>query len=368
MKADQAGRLKALIAEHYRIGELVDYEQLLLGYCNVSYVIETVVDGKRGKRFLRRYRQGIKAEEVEFEHSVINHLVTKGFELVARVIPTANGRTFVEQAEDGGTGQAVFYALFEFLPGEDRYSWVDPKCDKGELACAARVLAEFHGAVFDLSPAGRRYEPRIPDLLPQIARNVEMCAAKAGATAFDIYLLENRDFVLDSICRTLRAIGERETDELVQQVIHCDYHPGNLKFQHEIITGLFDFDWSKVDARCFDVALALFYFCTAWEGERAGELRLDDVATFLHAYQDALRGTHQAGPLNDAELALLPDLIGASNLYVLNWTIVDWANKELDPQEYLVYLRHGVRVARWLQDGGNRAELERIIAESAGLP
>ena len=362
MEAYAASQLEEIISKHYAIGELVDYEQLLLGYVNISYVIETVINGKRNKYFLRRYKKGIREEEVEFEHSVIKHLVKKDFNLVARVISTRDGKTFVKQFEDRSDkdkGEGVFYAVFDFLPGEDKYTWITP-CDE-ELKNAAAVLAQFHNAVFDLNPEGKRYEPQIIDLLPIIAENVEKCAEKAGKTGFDAYFLENLSLIPKIANRTLRAIDEEEYKEIVHQVIHCDYHPGNLKFQNGEITGLFDFDWSKVDARCFDVALALTYFCAAWEGKVDGDLQLNKVATFLNAYQNTLRGTPGVGPLSDIELEYLPHMIDASNIYVLNWTIKDFYSKEVNPQEYLIYLQHGVRTMRWLENKGNWDKLERMI-------
>lgn len=53
-------------------------------------------------------------------------------------------------------------------------------------------------------------------------------------------------------------------------VIHGDYHPGNVKFQDGKVSGIFDFDWSNADLRCFDVAIALLYFCSVWNGIDAG--------------------------------------------------------------------------------------------------
>lgn len=361
MEADAAAQLEEILSNHYEIGELVDYEQLHLGYVNVSYIIETVINGERNRYFLRRYKEGIREEEVEFEHSVINHLIKRNFNLVAGVINTRDRKTFVKQFE---RGEGVFYAIFDFLPGEDRYTWVNPACSDEELKNAAAVLAQFHDAVFDLKPEGRRYEPKIVDLLPTVAGNAERCAKKAGETVFDTCLLENLGLILETIERTLRAIREKEYEELVQQVIHCDYHPGNLKFQNSEITGLFDFDWSKIDARCFDVALAITYFCTAWEGEGDGDLELNKAAVFLDAYQSTLGATPGVGPLSDIELKYLPHMINASNIYVLNWTIEDFYGKEVDPHEYSIYLRHSTHIMRWLENKGNWDRLERMSAEA----
>ena len=377
METDAASELREVLA-HYEIGELVDYEQLHLGYCNVSYIIDTVAQGQIDRYFFRKYKRGIREEELAFEHSVIQHLVGKGFDLVAGVMSTNDGKTYVKRLEDAGdaeSGEEIFYAIFDFLPGEDRYTWVSPACTDQDLRGSACVLAGFHDAVCDLIPSGRRYELKIIDLLPSMAEAVQRYGQRPGATEFDVYLVENLRLIQKTIDHTVRALGTGECAEVVQQVIHCDYHPGNLKFQGgEIVSmsrfatcrGLFDFDWSKVDARCFDVALAIYYFCTAWEGSKDGALQLEEAATFLGTYQDNLRGTGGVGPLDDVELRCLPHMIQASNLYVLNWTIEDFYNSiEPDPHEYLMYLQHGVRTITWLNDAAHRDELERTIAESA---
>jgi hypothetical protein len=54
-------------------------------------------------------------------------------------------------------------------------------------------------------------------------------------------------------------------------------------------------------------------------------------------------------------------MIQAANLYILNWTILDYCRKEVDPDEYLVYLRHGVHFIRWFNDPQNRARLDALV-------
>jgi homoserine kinase type II len=129
---------------------------------------------------------------------------------------------------------------------------------------------------------------------------------------------------------------------LPEMVIHCDYHPGNLKFSGQAISGLFDFDWSKIDLRAFDLGLALWYFCTSWQGSEEGHFRLDWARTFLCAYLGALAAHPGADPHTPAEAHYLPVLNNAGTLYVLNWTILDYFNKDVDPQEYLVFLDHSL--------------------------
>ena len=350
------------ILQHYQIGELVGFQRDERGYINTSYAIEIEIQGARKKYFLRRYKQGIKKEELLFEHSLIEHLIERGFDLVAKLIKTRSGDTYVHQRSGGEDEEGVFYAIFEFLLGDDKYTWVNPDFDDEELNSSATVLAQFHNAASDLIPKGRRSEPKIINLLPSISTNLARYAQGSRNTAFDAYLVEHLDLIQRSVSRVINALNEPVCQELVQLVIHCDYHPGNLKFRGGQVIGLFDFDWSKIDMRCFDVALGIFYFFTDWEGEKDGALRIDQANLFLTTYQDTLKDRPGVGPLSAAELKCLPPMINASNLYVLNWTFMDYVNKSVDPDEYLIYLKHSVNLIKWFEDEHNRVHLEREIA------
>lgn len=342
---------------HYDLGELTGFEKNERGFVNTSFAIETLANEVRTKRFFRKYKAGVKEEELLFEHSVIERLVAHGSPPVARLLKTREDKTFVKRTEGESP---VFYAIFDFLSGDDRYTWVAPQCTRTELVSAGKVLAQFHSAVSDLMPAGQRAEPRIADLLPQLARDVAECQSRSKGAAFDQYLIAHQALIQASITRLLDVLNEPEIKELPQLVVHCDFHPGNLKFKGEQVSGLFDFDWSKVDMRCFDVGLALWYFITSWEGERDGELQSEGLGTFLQAYQDALRELPGVGRLNLTELKYLPDMIAAGNLYILNWTIQDYYHKDVDPREYLVYLRHGVNFIKRYTQEGKRSVLARL--------
>jgi homoserine kinase type II len=50
----------------------------------------------------------------------------------------------------------------------------------------------------------------------------------------------------------------------------CDDHPENLKFSDDKGVGIFDFDWSKIDYRLFDVARSRVYFTSLWNDQAVG--------------------------------------------------------------------------------------------------
>ena len=361
MPSDVALEL-ARVLSHYDLGELADLERNERGFVNTAFAIETTKGSVRRRYFLRKYRRGIQERELQFEHSLIDHLVSSRACPVAHIYKTREGGSYFHGFEGPDDTQGAFYAIFDFLPGEDRYTWVGPDCSRRELESSAVVLAEFHSAASGFAPRGRRVEPRILELLPAIAAAWAACPGNSKDTAFDAYLEDHLEQVERDIGATLAALKEPDARRLPETVIHCDYHPGNLKFQGDQVTGLFDFDWSKRDLRSFDVGLATWYFCTSWEGAQDGQLRLEEAGVFLRAYQSQLRGKAGLGPLSPAEIRYLPDLINAGNLYVLNWTILDFYAKEVDPQEYLVYLKHSVNFTSWFESAGTRQELEKMLS------
>lgn len=359
-------RLREMLDAHYDIGELTGVHMLERGCVNVSYEIQTRKGNETTLYFLRQYKRGIREEEVRFEHSLVSHLAKKGFTLSADIIPTRDGTTYVRHIDEHDEEQGeMYFAVFEYLHGEDKYTWDNPACTEGELAEAARVLARYHRAVHDLKHLGTRYEARIINLLPTISGNLMKYAKRAGCTKFDAYYLKNLDHILNVIQTAQDLINPEEYRSLPQLAIHCDYHPGNLKFRDERVVGVFDFDWSKIDARCFDVALAVTYACTTWEGKEDGDLLPRRAALFLSSYQQEAAagregpGAPGPGPLTEKEAGFLPNMIRASNLYVLNWDVDDYYIKKPNPFEYLIYLQHNVRTMRWIE--GNWDELVATV-------
>jgi len=356
-------QLADLIAEHYDIGTLERHTDLPVGTVNTSYMIETSRNGVVGRYLLRLYKQGVQASEIEFEHALLNHLVAQGFDLVAPPLSARQGTSWVQcQAETDAGCRTDFYAVFRFLAGEDKYVWDNPACTLRELESSAQVLARYHEDVSSFVPRGQRQEPRIIDFLPQIADKIETWIELGRQSSFDHLLRRYSRLIEDNINDTIPAMGIIEAGNIPELAIHCDYHPGNLKFQQGQAIGLFDFDWSKIDYRLFDVALALHYFCTLWRGPRDGQLHTGKLAAFLKTYQEAASENRHTGPLTSAELACLVPMITAANIYVLNWSLVDFYTKTRDPDVYGAYLNHHIRQIQWTQTPRNRQVLENIAS------
>jgi homoserine kinase type II len=314
----------------------------------------------RRKYFLRRYKSGILPEEIQFEHGLIEHLLDKKFDLVAKIHKTKTGATYLERPGQDSPGQVLYYTIFDFLPGEDRYTWIDPNCSPEEVENCAAILARYHDSVSGFNPPGRRSEPKIIDLLPRLAGLLRSSPKRSKGSQFDTYLVENLELLVDNCLQIQAACGDFSAGDYPELVVHGDFHPGNLKFEGAEVVALFDFDWSKIDLRGYDLGLGLWYFFTRWKAPQDGVLRTEEGRKFLNRYQKEAAALPNLKPLTGAELDHLPQLINLGNLYVLYWLVVDFYAKPVDVQEYLGYLRHHVHFVQWLNSSGQTRMQEEL--------
>jgi len=344
-------QIEQIVDDDYDLGRVVRAERLFGGYVNASFVVWTRTDSGEHRYFVRKYNRAITEREVRFEHALLTHLAEHGFDLASTVFPSRRGETFVTREEVvEGTPVTVFFGVFRLLDGEDKYTWVKNRLTDKEFGSGARVLAQFHHSAFTFDPGDlARAQPPIMEFVPTLAGTFTKCAAQATGTAFDDHFLGKLPAVLDVIAKGVEV--ESQLGGLPITPVHCDYHPGNLKWSDEQGIGLFDFDWSKLDYRVFDVAQGVVYFCSSWEGPDRGELRLDKAALFVRAYQDEAARWADPGPMSARELAVLPRMIANANLFILNWDVTFYyAEADPDVDEYMVYLTENVALMEFIED------------------
>ena len=344
MDKDCLQQIVEIVERLYDIGKVKQVYEIFGGYINRSFGIIVRTDEGLKKYFFRKYKQGIALNEVKFEHALINHCIAKGLTVAARVVANRKNRTYVKPSNS----KSIF-AIYAYLAGEDKYTWDTPTLNDEEYNSAARMLATFHTAARDFDPKGlQRKEAKILESLPTFSVALKKFARTAGTSKFHRYFLDHLEDILSVINKT--RIDEADTVKMPLNPIHCDYHPGNLKFKNNQVVGIFDFDWSKIDFRLFDVSLALDYFCSSWEDEHDGEMRLNKCNLFLTTYQGQLHRLSGMAPLNEIEIKNFPAMLAAANLYLINWIVATYyADPDLNDYEYLAYLKHTVRLMHWIE-------------------
>ena len=147
-----------------------------------------------------------------------------------------------------------------------------------------------------------------------MATKWKVYARNPAKSPFDEYFLEQ----FDDLISMIKIIPpQKKYHAMPRLAVHGDYHPGNLKFKDGKVTGVFDFGWSKIDARCFDVGLAILYFCYfLGDGIRTEFCSLIDWKAFWELIKKQAKKIKAIGPLNQLELEYLPHMIHLGNLIV----------------------------------------------------
>lgn len=345
-----------LIEENYDVGKVVEVYEIFGGYVNRSFGIYVEKDGERHEYFVRKYKSSITDQEIVFEHKLIDFSIKNGLSMAAGLIRTKNQATYIK-AQSGET--ADYYALYEYLPGEDKYTWDNPNCNDAEYASSARVLALFHNATRNFDPEGlERIEPKIMEFLPTREAVYKEFGQRELKTKYHNYYLKQLDMILEVL--ETSQIPENIWRQMPFSPCHSDFHPGNLKYSNDEATGIFDFDWSKIDLRLFDVCLALAYFCSSWDDETDGVLRLEKCSIFLKAYQEKLQELGGLTPLTALEKEYFPTMMAAANMYLVNWDVCAYYNgTDLNEYEYIAYLSHNVRLMKWIEK--NKEDIAAMI-------
>lgn len=336
-RPDLRRQLVGIVEELYDLGRVLEVYEISGGYINRSFRLVVQRDGIQKDYLLRKYNPAIAEQEVKFEHALINHCVAKGLAVAARVIANRQGITFIRLADS-----KRFFAVYEYLQGEDKYSWDNPALKDEEFVSASKILANFHTAAQGFDPGKLRGgQPPIHDLLPTFKPTFKRLANIGRKSKFQRFFLAHLENILQSVDNA--RISETDISRMPFCPIHCDFHPGNLKYENNRVVGIFDFDWSRIDLRLFDVCMAVDYFCCSWDRKDDGQLRLEKADLFLNAYQEELCRTGGMQPFHELEIKNLPAMLAAANLCIINWIVSTYfTDDDLNDDEYLTYIKHSV--------------------------
>jgi len=170
-------------------------------------------------------KEGESAESVERDLDLLEYLASVALP-VPRYIATAAGQRY---AVDDGKA----FWLSPRLPGHHFAQFQGPS-GLERVECLALRLAELH-QVLASAPN--------PQLFPVFRDSAEHLLEMllAGATAFDVDRLQRLRGKVASVAA------------LPTQLIHRDFHRGNVLFEGDVVSGFLDFDLVHRGPRLFDV-------------------------------------------------------------------------------------------------------------------
>lgn len=335
----------AIVLSHYELGILTDIVEFPKGSHAAAKVVVTSTKG----RFLLKRRPRGKEDpyRVAFSHALQNFLAHKHFPL-PHLIGTKESNNSMLKIED------AIYELYEFIEGVHY--------DGGLVTTyeAGKILGLYHKLVQDYHP---EYDP--PPGHYHDAKGVHEAFDRMAPILAKLPSAAGRDLEIENVLMSVRyayAAAARAVNEMgiatwQTQIVHSDWHPGNMIFDRGHVAAVIDYDAARVAARVVDIANGCLQFSMVTGGrDVAGwEARTDTARA-----KRFLRGYDEMNVLSQAELAAVPFLMQEALIAQTVPRILK--SGTFAGLDGFVFLQTLIRKVQWLQ--ANRDELKLDNQES----
>ena len=267
----------ALVLSHYDIGIIQQIKPLVAGNRRAP---KQIIISDTGRYLLKRRAKGKDDRyRVAFAHAVQQHLKEKNFP-VSRLIHTRDeNNTFLELA-------GHLYELFEFVSGVRFEGRTESIVDSGA------VLAKFHKFLSDFS-----YQPMPLKGSFHDSRAVRGHLKKIGSEKnngqADSSLRKTTTSLTTMYNNSSVSINQLGFDDWPDQIVHGDWHPGNMLFSGGKIVAVLDFDSLKVSSTLTDLANGALQFSIVAGRPNPADwpdyLDQAKLIQFLNGYQQVIK-------------------------------------------------------------------------------
>jgi len=279
----------AQVLSHYDIGVIHQVTPLSAGNMRAP---KMVIISEQGKFLLKRRPKGKDdLYRVAFAHAVQTHLAKRAFP-VTSLVATRDENNTVLQLDNH------IYEFFKFVTGSRYDGSAEATTDAG------RQLAKLHQHLADCVSEWKPLRGSFHDS-STVRRHLKTTGAEKGArpdkklqgTAEVLMMLYNASSV---------RVNELGFDSWAEQVVHGDWHPGNMLFSSRKLIAVLDFDSTRLAPTATDLANGMLQFSIV--GGRPNPADWPDyldqakLVQFLNGYRKVMK-------LQKNELACLFDLM-----------------------------------------------------------
>jgi Ser/Thr protein kinase RdoA (MazF antagonist) len=256
-----------------------------------------VVRTERGKFLIKRRPVGkYDAYRVAFAHALQRYLASKNFPLPHLIGTRDQNNSMLK------LGEAI-YEVFEFIDGEAYNGGLVATYEAGKtLGLYHRLVSQYHPEYEP--PRGHYHDARM--VYAAFKPVAEALSKRPSAKGRLTQLIDLIKALKRAYKRAAAAVNELGMEKWEVQIVHSDWHPGNMLFDREHIVAVIDYDTARIRPRVMDVANGCLQFSmvtggrdlTSWE-DRTDDLR---ARRFLRGYDELIT-------LSKAELQAVPHLM-----------------------------------------------------------
>ena len=284
----------ARVLSHFDLGIVIEARPFERGsHSSAKVVLRT---GK-GRFLVKRRPDQDDPYKVAFAHSLQRYLASKHFPLPHLIGTRANNNSMLK------IGESV-YEVFEYIEGE-RY-------DKSDAATfeAGRTLGLYHHVLREFTPKWEPPHGHYHDAEQVFNAFEPMCTAirrAGGKGAEAVELLHKLAMkVRDRYQAAADEANAAGVNEWEEQIVHSDWHPGNLLFQNQGVLGVLDHDSARIRPRIMDIANGVLQFSMVTGGREISTWEMHADKSRMWQF---LRGYDSVNVVTKAELLGMPALM-----------------------------------------------------------
>jgi Ser/Thr protein kinase RdoA (MazF antagonist) len=277
----------AIVMSHFEIGiidSIVDYPR------GSRKAPKLLIVSEQGKFLLKRRARGKDDPyKVAFAHALQLFLASKQFPLPHLVGTKRENNSMLQWRNQ-------VYELFEYIPGQSYQYTLESTFESG------RVLSLYHkllqGFQTEWQPSGGSYH-----MAPSVEQGLRAIPSAIGGDGRIRDLLK---FLLESYKHAAAMVDAEGMDTWPRQIVHADWHPGNMLFRENRVVAVIDYDSARLLPRIIDIANGALQFSII-----AGD---DDISKWPEYLDESrfkrfLRGYDEVMLLSEAEIKTVPWLM-----------------------------------------------------------
>ncbi len=233
----------AKVLSHYNIGIIHQAKPLSAGS---KHTPKLVIMSDQGKFLLKRHAKGKDDfKRIELAHLVQNHLSSKKFPITALIETSDSKSTFLRLNNH-------LYEMFHFASGIRYDGSAEATIDSG------RQLGRFHLYMLDFCP---EWTPAIESFhdSSKVRRHLKSIGAERPLNDNE-KVRQVADALMVFYNSSSIRVNEMGFDSWASQIVHGDWHPGNMLFEKGKISVVLDFESVKISPAIIDLANGMLQF------------------------------------------------------------------------------------------------------------
>ena len=320
----------AVVLSHYDTGFIESAVEFPRGSRKAP---KLVLAAEHGKYLLKRRARGREdAYKVAFCHQIQLHLMAKQFPL-PHLIGTKNDNNSLFQ------WRGATYELFEFIPGQNYSQSLESTSDSGRILALYHKLLENFESHYQPATGSYHMAPSVENGLRQIPKTLKQAAGISDVC----------DYLLKSYNHAASSTDSLGIDHWPKQVIHGDWHPGNMLYRDNRVVAVIDYDSARQLPRVLDIANGALQFSIL-----GGD---DDVRRWPENVDETrflkfLKGYDEVVLLSEAELHAVPWLMIEALIAEATFPIA--ATGQFARMDGAAFLAMVVKKVSWLQQNAEK--------------